>query len=205
MKQKNKNTKPRARGRLILLAAIFSAPMMIAYFLYYSGWRPAVVHPHGELVTPARPIGDVEFKALDGQPVRFSSLQPRWRLVYFGSSECTSACERALYKIRQIIAAQNREAHRVRGVMVLTDTRALDKLRDQLKDYADITALMGSPANVTRFAREFEIPAGSALGGLHRIYVVDPLGNFLMSYPAEADPSGMRKDLTRLLRLSQIG
>jgi hypothetical protein len=34
---------------------------------------------------------------------------------------------------------------------------------------------------------------------------VDPLGNFMMSYPADADPNGIRKDLARLLRASRIG
>jgi hypothetical protein len=49
------------------------------------------------------------------------------------------------------------------------------------------------------------LPAGSPLDNLNRVYLVDPLGNFMMSYPADADPTGMRKDLARLLRISQIG
>ena len=205
MKQAPKKSVANARLRLLLIAALFAAPMLVAYVLYYSGWRPESVHPYGELVAPPHLVADAEFTVFDRGTARFSSLQHRWLLVYFGSSECTSACESALYKIRQVIAAQNRGAHRVHGVMVLTDTRALDMLRYQLKDYPETTVLVGPPASVVRLAREFDVAAGSALAGLHRIYVVDPLGNFIMSYPADADPSGIRKDLTRLLRLSQIG
>jgi cytochrome oxidase Cu insertion factor (SCO1/SenC/PrrC family) len=179
--------------------------MVVAYLLYYGGWRPQAVHPHGELVTPPHPVADVELAALDGGAVRFSSLQRRWLLLYFSPSECTSVCGRALYKIQQLIAAQGRDAGRVRAAMVVTDTRALDLLRYRLKEYADVTALVGPAANVAYLAREFDLPVGSALAELHRIYVVDPLGNFMMSYPADADPSGMRKDLTRLLRVSQVG
>jgi cytochrome oxidase Cu insertion factor (SCO1/SenC/PrrC family) len=193
------------RLRLILIALIFAAPMVLAYVLYYSGWRPQAVHPYGELVTPARRIAEVELKSLDGPPAALRSTPPRWTLVYFGPSECTSACERALYAMRQVIAAQGKEAHRLRSVMVLTDTRALDMLRYQLKDYPDVAVLTGARVDIERLANEFRVPAGNALSGIPRIYVLDPLGNFVMSYPADADPSGMRKDLTRLLRYSQIG
>jgi hypothetical protein len=39
----------------------------------------------------------------------------------------------------------------------------------------------------------------------HRIYLVDPLGNVMMFYPAGAPAKGMLEDMKRLLRLSQIG
>jgi hypothetical protein len=38
-----------------------------------------------------------------------------------------------------------------------------------------------------------------------RIYLIDPLGNLVLRYAPGADPSGIRRDLARLLRLSQIG
>jgi hypothetical protein len=66
-------------------------------------------------------------------------------------------------------------------------------------------AVIGPPEAFDALAREFTLPAGSPLDNLNRIYLVDPLGNFMMSYPADADPTGMRKDLARLLRISQIG
>ncbi len=193
------------RVRLIALAVLFASPMVLSYALYYSGWRPDDVHPHGDLVTPPRVVADVELTALEGAKIRLSAAPRKWLLLYFGSSECAKVCEQALYKIRQVIAAQGKEAGRVRGVMTLTDTRALEMLRYQLKDYPDISALVGPSAEIKRFAREFDIPEGDALRGLHRIYVVDPLGNFMLSYPADADPSDIRKDLTRLLRVSRIG
>ena len=34
---------------------------------------------------------------------------------------------------------------------------------------------------------------------------VDPLGNLVLRYPRDADPSRMKKDLDRLLRVSRIG
>ncbi|MCX7272806.1 MAG: cytochrome C oxidase subunit I, partial [Burkholderiales bacterium] len=37
------------------------------------------------------------------------------------------------------------------------------------------------------------------------VYVVDPLGNLMMRFPADADPSRMKKDIAKLLRASRVG
>ena len=37
------------------------------------------------------------------------------------------------------------------------------------------------------------------------LFVVDPLGNLMMSYDANSNPRGLLEDLQKLLRLSQIG
>ena len=37
------------------------------------------------------------------------------------------------------------------------------------------------------------------------VFVVDPLGNLMMSYDARQDPRGLLEDLKKLLRLSHIG
>jgi hypothetical protein len=37
------------------------------------------------------------------------------------------------------------------------------------------------------------------------IYVVDPLSNVILRFPAAPDPSKMKKDMSKLLRASRIG
>jgi hypothetical protein len=37
------------------------------------------------------------------------------------------------------------------------------------------------------------------------IYIVDPLGNLMMRYPRDADPSKIKKDVVKLLKVSRIG
>jgi hypothetical protein len=44
-----------------------------------------------------------------------------------------------------------------------------------------------------------------AIGSSDGIYIVDPHGNLMMSYPASGSARGLLKDLERLLRLSNIG
>jgi cytochrome oxidase Cu insertion factor (SCO1/SenC/PrrC family) len=194
-----------SRRKLLLIAALFALPMLVAYALYYSGWRPEAVHPHGELVQPARPVADAALVLLDGKPMRFSELRGKWTLVTFSAAECLSPCERNLVKMRQVIAAQGKEAERVQSILIVKDAKMRDWLNYAVKDYPGMRVVAGPADAVTALAREFTLPAGSPLDNLNRIYVVDPLGNFMMSYPADADPTGMRKDLAKLLRVSQIG
>ena len=194
-----------SRRRILLIGVLFALPVIAAYALYLSGWRPSSTGNHGELVQPARPVEDVALTLLDGKPFRFSELRGKWTLVTFGTAQCHTPCERNLYKMRQVIEAQGKEATRLQSVMVVTDAKALDWIHYAIKDYPNTRVLAGAADNVAKLAREFALPAGSPLDNLNRIYVVDPLGNFMMSYPADADPSGMRKDLVRLLKVSRIG
>lgn len=193
------------RRRILLIGALFALPVIAAYALYLSGWRPSSTGNYGELVQPARPIEDVALTQLDGKPIRFSDLHGKWTLITFGTAECLSPCERNLYKMRQVIETQGKEADRLQSVMVAMDAKALDWLHYAMKDYPNTRVITGPADNVAKLARQFALPAGSPLDNLNRIYLVDPLGNFMMSYPADADPTGMRKDLVRLLKVSRIG
>ena len=205
---KQTNSKPRdARARmvLVLLALLFLSGSVIAFVLFQSGWRPTHTKNHGELVQPARPLADVELDMLEAPRLRLNDLKGKWTLVYFGPADCLRPCTDNLYKMRQVTAAQGKEAHRVQRLMVVTDTKALDWLRYTLKDYPGTQAAVGPAAAIRRLAGQFALPVGGALDNLHRLYLVDPLGNLMMSYPADADPRGIHKDLAHLLKASQIG
>lgn len=190
----------RGRLKLVLLAAIVAAPLLTAYALYYSGWRPPRYANYGELVQPPRALADAELVELDGKAFRLSSLRGKWLYVYFGSSDCAERCLNILHKTRQAIIAQEKHMDRVRRLFVLTDGGTPAVLADRFRDERGLYLARPAPAALPALVRDFAVPAGP-----DRIYLVDPLGNLMMTYPAEAEPSGMRKDLARLLRVSRAG
>jgi hypothetical protein len=108
--------------------------------------------------------------------------------------------------MRQVRLAQGKELSRVQYVYVVMDgPLAATAIQGTMSQHPDALVLTGDRDAIDAWARQFTIEAGSPRDGLDRIYVVDPLGNLMMSYPADADPSGMRKDLARLLKVSRIG
>ncbi|MFL5123144.1 MAG: SCO family protein, partial [Microvirga sp.] len=141
----------------------------------------------------------------DGRATPFSRYKGKWTLLYFGPAECLTPCTANLYKMRQIVAAQGEDALRVQRVFVVTDPKARDALRYTLADYPGTELLVGSLESLRELAASFSLPVGTPLDGLHRLYVVDPLGNFMMSYPADADPRRINKDVKLLLRASHDG
>ena len=52
-----------------------------------------------------------------------------------------------------------------------------------------------------KFARQF----GDFSESAGQIYLIDPLGNLMMTYTKGYDPKGLRSDLTRLLKNSWAG
>jgi cytochrome oxidase Cu insertion factor (SCO1/SenC/PrrC family) len=194
-----KKIDPRGRLRLVLIGAVFASSVVGASVLFWSGWRSDRLTVNGTLIEPAHEVADVDVAVLDGKPMRFSALRGHWLLLYVGSSECKSDCERALYNMRQSIAALGRHAHRVRSAMVITDRHAFDRLRFQLKEYPDVIPLTGSSADIGRLTQEFGVGALNSATSPARIYVVDPSGKLMLSYPADAKPDGLYDDMKRLL------
>jgi cytochrome oxidase Cu insertion factor (SCO1/SenC/PrrC family) len=196
----------KARRTLLLVIAIFLVPVLLATYLHVSGWRPhGRSLQHGDLIQPARPLADAELLTADGAVFHLSSLRGRWAIVYFGRLPCSNVCRDNLYKMQQVRLAQGRDAVRVQRLFVQLGSSESGALARIVADYPGIVALHGQEAAVGNMARDFFVPQGTPLDGLERIYLVDPHGNLVLSYAPDADPSGMRKDLARLLKLSQIG
>jgi len=185
----------RGRLKLLLMAAFFAAPLLLAGLAYRFDWATGTTGNYGALLKPAA-LPDAAFSALDGRPFPLARLRGKWVLVQFDESRCDAYCERKLYFMRQVRKALGRDAERVERLWVLTD-RGVPSAK--LLAAAEGTRL--ARAQNGRFLAAF--PAQASLPD--HIYLVDPMGNLMMRFPREPDPSKMLKDLQRLLKYSQIG
>jgi cytochrome oxidase Cu insertion factor (SCO1/SenC/PrrC family) len=201
-----RDSRRRGRRQLALLAALFFAPLLVAFWLYYGPgtWRPSGGTNQGDLVEPAVPLPDTALLRPDGTHTSPLFLRGRWTLLYVGDGGCDQRCRRALYLSRQSRIALNKDMDRVQRVFLATgdccDTAFL------AAEHADVAiALLGSdPASQTLLAK-FPGYDGVAAVAAGRTYVVDPLGNLVLSYPATAPDEALLEDMKRLLRLSHIG
>lgn len=192
-----------ARGRriLLILLAITLLPVAIAWTLYLIDWRPQRTVNYGELVQPARPLVDLNFTAVDGTPRSLLALRGKWTLFYIGPGSCPEACRATLYQLQQVVLTQGKEMDRIRRVFLAEGAVERPALARLPEEFAGLEAWTGEARTIEALRAQLAVP-GEASG---RVYLIDPLGNLMLTYPAGFDASGMRKDLGRLLRVSRVG
>ena len=169
------------------LAALFVLPLAVAFFAYYgTSWRPAARVNHGVLITPV-----VALPAL-------SEFRGHWSLVYVGDGACDADCRRTLYVMRQTRLGLNNDMTRVERVFLVSGNCCAREFLAREHPGLKVLAAGGAPG--TALLQEFP-----AAGRAYSLYIVDPLGNLMMSYDARQNPHGLLEDLKKLLRLSHIG
>jgi hypothetical protein len=176
-----------------LLGALFLIPLVAAFWMYYgASWRPAQRTNHGELILPMRQLPRTS--ASYGAKT-FTHL---WSLVYVGAGTCDDACANALYVMRQTHLALNNDMERVQRIFVASgDSPARESL---LREFPGLVVIQARGLDCEELLRQF--PADDRG---HAIFIVDPLGNLMMRFDARTNPAGLREDLLRLLKLSNIG
>jgi hypothetical protein len=191
------DAKPRRLDRrftLLLIAAVAALPLVAAYVLYFF-WRPSALTNYGELLAPTS-IADATARHLDGTPFDFGALRGKWVLVVVDSGACDEFCQGKLYRIRQVRLTQGQNMERIeRAWLIDDDAQPASRVSADFAGTHQIKA-KGSTL-LTR------LPAQTSARA--HIYIVDPLGNVMMRYAGDADATGMKKDLSRLLRASRIG
>lgn len=180
------------RARLLLLAALFAAPM-VASFLAWRFMSPEPTGNYGELLAPT-PVTTQPFERPGGGRFEFAGLRGRWLMVASDAGRCEAACREKLVTLRQVRLALGRNAARVERVFVVDDVSP--------PDMAVLAEFEGTHVALT--PRGMTLPAGAANDRAH-VYLVDPRGNVMMRWRADADGRRMLKDLGRLLKASQIG
>ncbi len=186
------------RRQLALVASLFIVPLAAAMWLYFSsGWRPAV-GAHGELIDPPRPLVPTGLTLPDGRLAPADIFQAHWFVVHLARGSCDERTEAILDELAQIQLALDKDAARVRRVLLHAGQCAA--VPSQARD-ADLLVLQASGPAGDAFRSGFP----PAVDGSDGIYIVDPHGNLMMGYPASGSARGLLKDLERLLRLSNIG
>jgi hypothetical protein len=194
----------RQRRVLIALALLFFAPLGLAFYLYYGhvGWRPGGRVNHGDLIDPPRPMPPVSLPLAAAGVTDPDFLRHKWTLLYWGPGSCAERCRTNLYNTRQVRVALARDRDRVQRVFVAEGACCdMDFLRAQHPDLITVRAtaaalpLLGVLPSID----------GESAAAAERIYLIDPLGNLMMSYAPDAKPKGMLEDMKRLLGLSHVG
>jgi hypothetical protein len=194
------------RIKMLLVLAVCAAPVIASYFTYYVV-RPAARTNFGVLVEPQRPLPELVAQDLDGKPVPMASLRGQWLVMSVAHAACDASCEATLFLQRQLRAGLGKDKDRVDWVWLIDDDAPVPPA--MLPRLESSTTLRIPAQSAAQWLGD---GAAGPLSGA--IYLVDPLGNYMMRFPAlDLQPDStqeakllhakkVKRDVERLLRAS---
>lgn len=198
--KKNKRT-------MVILFTMFLTPIILAVFIFNNdpSGRYATKN-RGNLVTPAIELKNFNLEFVDTKaPYKLVEQEHQWLMVFIGAGECDVNCKRQLVVMRQTRLAQGGEFTRVNRLYVMQDSQT-DQFMKEVEEYhPGMDIVTGSKQQLENITSQFTLSDKVVVGKSNRIYIVDPIGNLMMYYELDANASDIAKDLTRLLKVSQMG
>ncbi len=187
-------------GRLKMLALLLvcMSPVIASYVTYYFIRPSGASRNHAELIQPARDLPQAQAQDLQGRSVPLASLKGQWLIVAVAGGACDEACQKNLYFQRQLREMQGKDKDRIDRVWLVSDDVPVPAaLQPAL---AQATVLRVAP----EVLKAWLAPAPGQQLPDH-LYLIDPMGNWMMRLPADLDvekASKVKRDLERLLRAS---
>jgi len=190
----------RKRLTLIALMALFLSPVLAAWL-----WTPDTFRNRGELIDPPQPLVNVPMISPDGSDVDLTNLFGRWTYVFFVEAGCDESCKQLADAVERVRLSQGKNEKRVRLMVITLSPDALSSV-DEIRLIMPKTIVLGvNAAEKEQLLPQFMSSGEASALQSGSVFLVDPMGNLMMSYPAKVDPTDLRKDISRLLRASRIG
>ena len=180
----------RSTRTLWLILAVCAAPLVASFTAYYLMPTRQSVN-YGELL-PTQPAPPLAGTRADGSAWTLDGEKGHWTIVVAAPAACDDACAARLYATRQARTMQGREQERLARVWLVAGDGSPSAAR--MAEHPDVAVVRADPRALERLPR-----------GADAIYLVDPLGNQVLAWPANPDVRGVARDLSRLLKASRIG
>lgn len=180
----------------ILVVMVALVPVIVALLVYFKpGWFAFGHSNHGELVKPPVRIMVPDLpRVFADTPLSADFFRDNWTMVIIGKPYCDAECRHTLYITRQIRLGMGRDVRRVQRLYLVRGDHleGATRLRIAHPDLTVVTAAGKAGRHfVARFVGTSDEPS---------IYLVDPHGLLMMTYPVTGKPLGLIKDLRHLLK-----
>lgn len=187
----------RSKKTFYLLALVFVLPFTLAATLHLLNLKPSG-KSYGDLVQPPKSLTIPVLHDVQGKEFKPKQWNKIWSIVTLDDGLCAAPCQAQLHMIKQVHTSLNKEIKRVQRVLLVPAEMKPETFNALQKQYPDLIVLAGTDAATVKFSADIKLANGS-------VYLVDPLGNLMMSYSEKFDPKGLRSDLSRLLKNSWAG
>lgn len=189
---------------LLLLFTIFLTPVAGSWFLYNFTdiGKDGGAASYGDLILPPHTLKNVDLLDPAGTE-KDVQLHNKWSLIYLTNDNCDRTCLENVYRMRQIRLAIGKHYQRVQRVIIVNNLSDQAAVKDVLKDFHGQFVLASDKVDST-FLDAFKLEDNADPFTSGRLYIADPLGNLMMSYSPDQDPTDIIKDMKKIFRVSRI-
>jgi hypothetical protein len=177
-----------SRLKFLLIIFIFAVPIIAAALLNLSGWQPTG-KGYGEPIVPQRNFEQehVQVRLADGKVWPWRDTFPRMTLIALAGPGCAAHCVDVLTKMAAARITLNNNVDRLR--LLYLGQPPADVATNGMRNYWELgTDVAGSLA-------AYRPTAPDSVAAL----LVESDGTALTLYPDGFDPSGLRKDLQKVI------
>jgi hypothetical protein len=184
------------KGRLALvgIALMFFVPIFVSWYLvFFSDYKDGIkTVNNGVLISPIINLSNLDMKSFSDD--KTYSQDRTWILAFLIKQECNKLCQENLYQIRQIRLAIGKDQDKLERLVLSKASLDWDNYKKEYpgQKYID-SSMINFDGIVSAFKSNPELKADS-------IYLIDPYGNLMMQYKNGTEPTGIIKDIERLIR-----
>ncbi|MFY2763677.1 hypothetical protein [Arenimonas sp. MALMAid1274] len=176
----------RSRLVLLLVAVMFLGSFGVAAALFFGGWKPSHTRNIGEMLSPYPELRALPLVRADGQPWTWQPASRHWHIVVAPPADCGKPCAELLESLQRVWVSEGRHADKLKVLW-------FGELPSGATSFSGLVPMQPSEALQARLpdqARPDALP----------VYLADANGYLVLRYPPGFNPSGLRKDLGRVLK-----
>jgi hypothetical protein len=188
----------------LIILGLFVFPLILAWLMYNGSLDFELGETSNQGVLLAPPIALDWSGAQASSQNKTHSLDGSWVILYPLERPCSTDCRNLLTGLRQMHIASGRDRNRI-VIALLVEADYPESYSAEIDEiYHQFTILSGQSAvfssSLAQASNQIEQDGSSS----DNIFLVDPLGNIMMSYNGKDSPSRLRHDLKRLLKWSKL-
>ena len=174
------------------LLIVLTLPLLVfaaAIVAYQFGWFSGGQKNNGVLLADPQQLSPEQLQLL-------GSVEPeseKWRLLMV-RARCDAACSEDLAQLRTVHDLVGGTSLRVERWLVVADSSTLD-----------VAELQEQQPYLRIFSMDAAIQSQLLANAEQALYIVDPLGNVILSYSREQLGKPLLQDLKHLIKMSRIG
>ncbi len=195
--QKKKNQRT-----IIILALMTIIPFSVAWYLTEDAdFRPGSTN-NGDLITPLITTERAELQGVDQFSIdNIDELKGHWVMLnIIPRQECNKICVDAIHASKQIRLMINKGLTRTRRAVIVMQ----GEQQSSYQPWWDEDDRLIKIKPVAAIASKIKKLLGTDMVD-GQLILMDPLGNLMMQYKSGFDPYAVKRDIKKLLRISQIG